>query len=75
MAGAKSVQNPHAEEYKERIRPPKNGFTRLRKAVHVSSLTCIRITTVLILEHPTKIIQGQITYTVLICGDERTDAT
>lgn len=31
--------------------------------------------TVLILEHPTKVIQGQITYTVLICGDERTDGT
>ncbi len=29
----------------------------------------------LILEHPTKIAQGQITYTVLICGDKRTDGT
>jgi hypothetical protein len=30
---------------------------------------------VLILEHPTKIVEGQITYTVLICGDERPDGT
>jgi hypothetical protein len=30
---------------------------------------------VLILEHPTKVIQGQIMYTVLIYGDERLDST
>ena len=29
----------------------------------------------LILEHPTKIVQGQITYMVLVCGDERPDGT
>ena len=29
----------------------------------------------LILEHPTKVAEGQITYMVLICGDERPDGT
>ena len=28
-----------------------------------------------IFEHPVKIMQGQSTYTVLICGDERPDGT
>jgi hypothetical protein len=30
---------------------------------------------VLILEHPTTVIYNQITYRVLVCGEERTDGT
>jgi len=33
------------------------------------------VTALLIREHPTKVIDGEITYVVQICGEERTDGT